>query len=210
MCHHLSFIVTVFFIILLSSTKFHSAPSPVSNYFDLLLPQLSLVCKMLYQCHSSSPHLNHPFFTFNHPLSSFFLVYFSPGTFNLLPISSTFNVCACTLNIRSLLNPLKYTEISDLAETRNIDFVCSNWNLDYSFCYIYLSIELRKTTPPGFFLISNSRTASTTHAHVVGGSTVHCFSFAWFSLVRCHCQVTSMSCLQPFWTVICHPQTSPF
>jgi len=35
------------------------------------------------------------------------------------PTSSTFNIC--TLNIRSLLNPLKYTAISDLADTRNID-----------------------------------------------------------------------------------------
>ena len=35
------------------------------------------------------------------------------------PVSSTFNVC--TLNIRSLLNLLKYTAISDLAQSRQID-----------------------------------------------------------------------------------------
>jgi len=82
------------------------------------------------------------------------------------PVSPTFNVC--TLNIRSLLNPLKYTAISDLAQTRNIDVfaLTETWITPSA-----TSAELRNATPPGFFLISNPRTAPTTHANVVGGGT---------------------------------------
>jgi len=70
--HHPSFLIKISFF---SSTCM----------LTLLLPQLSLVCSMLYNCHSSSPHLNYPYVTFNHRLSSFCLVYFSPVTFSSTP-----------------------------------------------------------------------------------------------------------------------------
>ena len=88
-------------------------------------------------------------------------IHLNPG-----PISPTFNVC--TLNIRSLLNPLKYTAIADLAETGTIDVfaLTETWITSSA-----TSAELRNAFPPGFFLISNPRTAPATHAHVVGGGT---------------------------------------
>jgi len=83
-------------------------------------------------------------------------------------MSSVFNVC--TLNIRSLLNPLKFTAISDLAETRNIDLfaLTETWITPSA-----TSAELFNATPPGFTLISCPRPASTilTKSHILGGGT---------------------------------------
>jgi len=80
---------------------------------------------MLYNYHSSSFHLNHPFVT--------------------------------------LLDPLKYTAISDLTESRNINIfaLIETW--------ITPSAKFCNATPLGIFLICNPRTTPTTHAHVVGG-----------------------------------------
>ena len=72
---------------------------------------------------------------------------------NPRPPSTTFNIC--TLNIRSFLNPLKYTAVSDLAQSHNIDvFALSETWITSS----ATSAELRNATPPGFFLISNPAT----------------------------------------------------
>ena len=64
-------------------------------------------------------------------------IHLNPG-----PTSTTFNLC--TLNIRSLLNPLKYTAIADLAETRNIDVfaLTETWITPSA-----TSAELRNATP---------------------------------------------------------------
>jgi hypothetical protein len=43
-------------------------------------------------------------------------VHMNPG-----PVSAKFNLCA--LNIRSLINPVHYTALSDLADTYNIDLL---------------------------------------------------------------------------------------
>jgi hypothetical protein len=71
----------------------HLHPS-CPTVMTLFLPPLSLACSMLYRCRSGSLHLNHPFATFNHPLSSFFLVYFNsaPSLFALpsMYVHSTF------------------------------------------------------------------------------------------------------------------------
>ena len=48
------------------------------------------------------------------------------------PISTHSRLNMCTLNIRSLTNPLHYTALADLAESNNIHIFCFNWNLDYS------------------------------------------------------------------------------
>jgi len=80
------------------------------------------------------------------------------------PTSSTFNIC--TPNIRSLLNPLKYTAISDLADTRNIDVfaLTETWITPSA-----TPSELLYATRSGFFLVSHPRIAPANHAHFVGG-----------------------------------------
>ena len=87
----------------------------------------------------------------------------------LAPCTNTFNVC--TLNIRSLLNPLKFTAISDLADSRHIDLfaLTETWITSSS-----TSAELLNATPPGFTLISCPRPAPitpNTKSHIVGGGT---------------------------------------
>jgi len=78
------------------------------------------------------------------------------------PTSSTFNIC--TLNIRSLFNPLKYTVISDLADTRNFDVfaLTETWITPSA-----TPSELRNATPLDFFLVSHPRIAPANHAHVL-------------------------------------------
>jgi exonuclease III len=83
------------------------------------------------------------------------------------PVSGTFNVC--TLNIRSLLNPMKYTALSDLAQSRQVDLFALTETWITSFA---TSAELRNATPTGFFLISCPRSSpSTKSSHIVGGGT---------------------------------------
>jgi len=87
---------------------------------------------------------------------------------NFGPVSTAFNVC--TLNIRSFLNPLKYTAISDLAQSRNIHlFAFTATRITPS----ATPAELFNATPLGFTLISCPRPASTTLTkfHIVGGGT---------------------------------------
>ena len=167
---HPSFIVTALFIFLVSSAKLNSpASSPMSYCFQRATATAQFgmlnVIPMsfwLSSRKSPSPHIQ--------TTSSFviFLGLLLSGDIELNPgpISTTFNVC--TLNIRSLLNPRKYTAISDLAETRNIDAfaLTETWITPST-----TPAELRNATPPGFFLISNPRPSPTTHANVVGGGT---------------------------------------
>jgi len=65
-------------------------------------------------------------------------------------------------------NPLKYTVISDLADTRNINVfaLTETWITSSA-----TPSELRNATPSGFFLISHPRIAPANHAHVDGGGT---------------------------------------
>jgi len=88
-------------------------------------------------------------------------IHLNPG-----PTSSTFNIC--TLNIRSFLNPLKYTAISDLADTHKIHVfaLTETWITPSA-----TPFELRNTTPSVFFLVSHPRIAPANHARVVGGGT---------------------------------------
>jgi exonuclease III len=88
------------------------------------------------------------------------------GDIQLNPGPCTFNVC--TLNVRSLLNPLKFTAISDLAESHHIDLfaLTETWISSSS-----TNAELHNATPPGFTLISFPRSAPTTKSHIVGGGT---------------------------------------
>ena len=83
------------------------------------------------------------------------------------PVSNTFNVC--TLNIRSLLNPMNFTAIFDLAQSRHVDLLAltETWITSSA-----TSAELRNATPPGFSLISCPRPAPTNlTSHIVGGGT---------------------------------------
>ena len=167
---HLSFIVTVLVIILLSSSKFHSSPAPASTYVDFATAttQFGLlnVIPLSFFITSSKSSIRHIQSSSVVILLGLLLsgdIQLNPG-----PTSSVFNVC--TLNIRSLLNPLKYTAISDLAETRNIDLfaLTETWITPSA-----TSAELFNATPPGFTLISCPRPASTvlTKSHILGGGT---------------------------------------
>ena len=65
-------------------------------------------------------------------------------------------------------NPLKFTAISDIAESRRIDLfaLTETWISSSS-----TSAQLLDATPPGFTLISCPRPVSTTKSHIVGGGT---------------------------------------
>jgi len=100
-------------------------------------------------------------------------IHINPG-----PCSNTFQVC--TLNIRSLLNPVKYTAIADLADAYQIDLfaLTETWISSSS------SSELFNATPPGFTLISCARPTPATKSHIVGG--VQRFSFVNLLLFFLH------------------------
>jgi len=72
------------------------------------------------------------------------------------------------LNIRSLLNPLKYTAIADLAESYQVALfaLTETWITSSS-----TSSELFNATPPGFTLMSCPRSTPATKSHIVGGGT---------------------------------------
>jgi len=165
---HPPFIITVLFIILLPAAKFHLSSSPLSHssHPATATTQFGLlnVVPMSFFITSSKSSIRHI------QSSSFVIllglllsgdIQLNPG-----PTSPSFNLC--TLNIRSLLNPLKYTAISDLADTRNIDVfaLTETWITSSA-----TPSELRNATPSGFFLLSYPRTAPANHAHVVGGGT---------------------------------------
>jgi hypothetical protein len=89
-------------------------------------------------------------------------VHMNPG-----PVSAKFNLC--TLNIRSMTNPVHYTALSDLVDTYNIDlFALSETWISPS----TTAAELVDAIPPGFSLISNPRPVSTTKiSSIVCGGT---------------------------------------
>jgi len=75
-------------------------------------------------------------------------------------------------------NPLKYTAISDLADTRNIHVfaLTETWITPSA-----TPSELRNAAPSGFFLVSHPRIAPGNHAHVVGGGTAFLLEELWCS-----------------------------
>jgi len=110
---------------------------------------------------SSIRHIKSSSFVILHGLLFSGDIQLNPG-----PTSFIFNIS--TLNIRSLLNPLKYTAISDLADTHNIDVfaLTETWITPFA-----TPSELRNATPSGFFLVSHPRIAPANHAYFVGGCT---------------------------------------
>ena len=85
------------------------------------------------------------------------------------PISTHSRLNVCTLNIRSLTNPLHYTALADLAESNNIHIFASTetWINPNT-----TSAQLFDSIPHGFALISNPRPASSScTSSVVGGGT---------------------------------------
>jgi exonuclease III len=83
------------------------------------------------------------------------------------PTSNTFNVCS--LNIRSLLNPIHYTAIADLAHSHHIHLfaLTETWVTPST-----THAELQDSIPSGFSLISTPRlSASSNKSHVIGGGT---------------------------------------
>jgi len=118
---HPPFFNTVLFIIFLPAAKFHlsssplshsSHPAPATTQFGL--PNVVPMSFFITSSKSSIRHIQSSSFVILLGLLLSGDIQLNPG-----PTSSTFNIC--TLNIRSLLNPLKYTAMSDLADTRNID-----------------------------------------------------------------------------------------
>jgi len=88
----------------------------------LKLPLLSLACSMSSLSHSSSHHIGQKLRKYYEcSLVVLLLLAYVVIFISILVMhgSNTFQVC--TLNICSLLNPLKYTSIADLAESRHIN-----------------------------------------------------------------------------------------
>ena len=76
---------------------------------------------MPFPYHSFSLHQSRPFVVLSPPTLIILLSLLLSGDIQLNPgpVSNNFNVC--TLNTRSLLNPMKFTAIFDLAQSRNVD-----------------------------------------------------------------------------------------
>jgi len=76
------------------------------------------------------------------------------------------------LNIRSLLNPLKYTAISDIADTRNIEYnsaLTETWITPCAILLLNFAMLLLRTWSSS---ASHPRIAPANHAHFVCGGTV--------------------------------------
>jgi len=179
MCH-LSFMLTTLFCILLFASKFHTT-SITSSFAAISAETATAQFSMLNVIPIS--------FFFTSPRSktqkviscSLVILLLLCGDIHINPgpCSNTFQVC--TLNIRSLLNPLKYTAIADLTESHKIDLfaLTETWITSSS-----SSSELFNAAPPGFTLISCPRPAPATKSHIVGG--VQRFSFVNLLLFFLH------------------------
>ena len=89
-------------------------------------------------------------------------IHLNPG-----PVSNSFSVC--TLNIRSLVNPVHYTALADFANSHHIDLfaLTETWISPST-----TSAQLHDATPPGFSLISLPRSVSSSNtSNIVGGGT---------------------------------------
>ena len=166
---HPSFMLTCCFIILLCATKFHHSSLSSSlasfNEYDTATAHYSHLNVVSISFFFTSPRTN------CHRIKScsIALLLILCGDIQLNPgPTNTFNVC--TLNIRSLLNPLKFTAISDLANSRQIDLfaLTETWITSSS-----TSAQLIDATPPGFTLISFPRHTPTSlkQSHIIGGGT---------------------------------------
>ena len=166
---HPSLAFTSLLILLLSATKLHSNSPRISLNASNETATAQFSCLNVVSIS----------FFFTSPKSKNHMV--KPCTLTLLlilcgdiqlnpgPCTKTFNVC--TLNVRSLLNPLKFTAIHDLAESRHIDLfaLTETWITSSS-----TSAQLHGATPPGFTLISCPRPTQINHntrTHVIGGGT---------------------------------------
>ena len=168
MCNHPPFILIVLFVTLLCHAQLYSSsfsPSYSDNHAIATAQFGSFnVIPISFVFTSSKLHIRHAHSSSLVILLSLLLsgdIQLNPG-----PATNTFKVC--TLNIRSLLNPLKYTAISDIAETHHIDLfaLTETWITSSA-----TSAELLNATPPGFTLISCPRPAPSTKSHIVGGGT---------------------------------------
>ena len=160
--------LTVLFIILLCHAKSYSSslsPSSASNHATATTEfGLFNVISISFFFTSSKSPIRHVPSTSLVILLGLLLsgdIQLNPG-----PVCNTFNICS--LNIRSLLNPLKYTAISDLADSHHVDLfaLTETWITSSA-----TSAELRNATPSGFSLINCPRPAPATNSHIVGGGT---------------------------------------
>jgi len=166
MCHP-SFILTALSFILLFASKFHttsitSSFAPTSA--ETATAQFSMLNVIPISFFFTSPRSKTQNVLSGYLVALLLLcgdIHLNPG-----PGSNTFQVC--TLNIRSLFNPLKYTFIADLAESRHIYLfaLTETWITSSSTC-----AELSNATPPDFSLISCPRPTPATKSHIVGGGT---------------------------------------
>jgi len=126
---------------------------------------LALICNGSIKKKSNSPYTLNIFSSLN--LTSLILLLLA-GDVELNPGPKTFKMC--TLNIRSLTNPLHYTAIADLAQTHKINLfsLTETWITSSN-----TLAELSDITPPGFTLISTPRPAPSTNLKnkIVGGGT---------------------------------------
>ena len=183
---HASFIFNCLLIFLLCASKFHptlSPPSFCTSSDETASAQFGSFNVISISYFFTSPRSN------IHKVKSCFLIIFlilcgdiqlNPG-----PSTNTFNVC--TLNICSLLNPLKFTAISDLAESRRIDLfaLTETWITSLS-----SSAEPLNATPPGFTL-HQLPSPSSNHSQFKN-------SHSW----RGHSFSNSRTCCSSFYTCI--------
>jgi len=146
MCHP-SFILTALSSILLFAFKFHttsitSSFAPTSA--ETAIAQFSMLNVIPISFFFTSPRSKTQKVLSCAIVALLLLcgdIYLNPGHG-----SNTFQVC--TLNICSLLNPLEYTYIADLAESRHIDLfaLTETWITSSS-----IGAELSNATPPAWF-----------------------------------------------------------
>ena len=166
--------LTVLFIILIIHAKPHSFSSSYSSSLNQSTStgQFGFL-NVIPICHSFSLHQSRPFVVLSPRRLLFYWVSFSLETSNSThgPVSNNFNVC--TLNIRPLLNPMKFTATFDLAQSGNVDLfaLTETWITSSA-----TSAKLRNATPPGFSLISRAGfTLRGALRHDVVGGPLHFF-----------------------------------
>ncbi len=165
MYHHHSFMFVIV-TVLLCASKFHHTQSThlLSTTTSTATAQFACLNVMPISFFFTSPRLN------THQIKSCSLIFLLLlcGDIHLNPGPATTTYNLCTLNIRSLLNPLKYTAISDLADSHHIDIfaLTETWITSSA-----TGAELLDATPPGFMLISCPRPAMSNKSHIVGGGT---------------------------------------
>ena len=134
MCHP-SFMLTALFCILLFASKFHT--TCFTSSFDASSAKTAAAQFSMLNVIPISFFFTSPRYKTNKAIScSIAVLLLLCGNIHLNPVPGANTFRVCTLNIRSLLNPLKYTAIAD--RSRRVSShrsFCSDRNLDYFFIF---------------------------------------------------------------------------